>query len=267
MDHGVEEEPVSITMLSLPALALHFLPNPGAVQPHPVPAEAKVAAGQEAVLPGQALREPPVRSPEAKMVPVAIIRPFAPAEFMESRLRGRSGRIGKFSWSLESERTRPISSDRFALGKTPHHRTLALEGVIGWDIGNEQLIARAGSEKDKRPDRVASGDQAFAKTRALVGGIGWSHAGQWRFDLSLRDTTAQAKSPMARLIDLASGSPRAERQIQAQFSLAPMAYGGSKSLTLGAQASTGRLKGFDRTLAGSGAPRDTGASVFARLAF
>ena len=258
---------MSITMLSLPALALHFLPNPGVVQPQPVPAEASVAADQEAALPSEALREPPTRSPEAKTVPIAILRPFALAEFTESRLRGRAGRIGKLSWSLKSERTRPINSDRFAIGKTPHHRTLALEGVIGWDVGNEQLIARVGSEMDKRPDRVASGDQAFAKTRALVGGIGWSHAGRWRFDLSLRDTTAQAKSPMARLIDLASGSPRAERQIQAQLSLAPMAFGGSKSLTLGTQASTGRLKGFDRTLAGSGTPRDTSASVFARLAF
>lgn len=258
---------MSITLLSLPALALHFLPNPGAVQPQPIPMGISAVAREEAALPGEALREPPARSPEAKMLPVAIIRPFAPAEFMESRLRGRAGRIGELSWALDAERSRPGTSDRFAMGKSPHHRTLALEGALGWEMGNEQLIARAGGEMDKRPDRVASGEYAFAKTRALVGGIGWSHAGQWRIDLSLRDTTAQAKSPIARLIDLASGSPRAERKVQVQFSLASIALGGSKAMTLGAQASTGRLKGFDRTLAGSSAPRDTGASVFARIAF
>ena len=258
---------MSITLLSLPVLALYPLSNPGAVQLRPVLAEVSIAWDEAKTLPGAALRERPAQSPEARSGPVSIFRPLTPTEFTQSRLRGRSGRIGKLSWSLESERTRPITADRFVVGKTRLHRTLAFEGVLGWDTGNEHLIARGGSEIDKRPDRVASGDQAFAKTRALFGGIGWSHAEQWRFDLSLRDTTAQTKSPMSRLIDLASGSPRAESQAQAQISLAPRAFGGGKSLTLGAQASTGRLKGFDRSLAGSGAPRDTCASVSARLAF
>lgn len=180
--------------------------------------------------------------------------------------RVRTASIGKLSWTLETERGRAAVADPLVSGRTSRHRYLSAEGTLDWDLGRDHLVGHIAAELDKRPDLVASGDRAFAKTRSLAAGIGWSHDGHWRLDLTMRQTSAQAKSPVARLVDLASGASRAERQVQAELSLATLAMGGTKVLTIGAQASAGHLIGFDQELTGSGR-RDDGAGVFARLTF
>ncbi len=256
-----------IHLLSLPALATYLLANPG---PAPLPADPTLPlsslVGTEAV-------EAPLKprnqaaSAETELPVVAIGQGFAPLETMDVRRRSRAGHLGDVSWSVSAERRRQPSSDRLSSGRTSRHRTLAMDAVVGWNLADEWLTARVGSEMDKRPDRVVGGDQSFAKTRSLIAGVGWSHRGRWRLDLALRSTTAQAKSPAARLVDLASGAPRAERQAQVQLSLAPIALGADSAITLGAQASVGQLSGLDRTLAGPGGGRNSGASLFARIVF
>ena len=256
-----------IQLLSLPALATYLLVTPG---PASLPSEIAVplsnVVGTEAIEPQVEPRRQLV-SAEAELPVVAIGQGFAPLETMDVRRRSQAGHWGDVAWSVSAERRRQPSYDRLSSGRTSRHRTLAVDAMLGWNLADEWLTARVGSEMDKRPDRVVGGDQSFAKTRSLIAGVGWSHGGQWRLDLTLRSTAAQAKSPTARLVDLASGAPRAERQAQVQLSLAPVALGAGRALTLGAQASVGQLSGFDRTLAGPGGSRNSGASLFARIVF
>ena len=256
-----------IQLLSLPTLAAYLLVPPG-----PVSLPAEMALPLPQVIGTEAI-EAPVKprhqavSVETELPVVALGQGFAPLETMDLRRRSRAGHLGDVSWSVSAERRRQPSNDRLSSGRTSRHRTLAVDAGLGWNLADEWLTAHVGAEMDKRPDRVVGGDQAFAKTRSLIAGVGWSHGGQWRLDLALRSTTAQAKSPVARLVDLASGAPRAERQAQVQLSLAPIALGANRAITLGAQASVGKLSGFDRSLAGPGGSRDNGASLFARIVF
>ena len=256
-----------IQLLSLPALAAYLLVNPG-----PASRLAETALPLSNGIGTEAI-EAPVRprhqavSAETEFPVVVIGQGFAPLEIMEVRRRSQAGQLGDLSWSVSSERRRQPSDKRLSSVRTSRHRTLAVDAVLGWNLADEWLTARVGSEMDKRPDRVVGGDQSFAKTRSLIAGVGWSHRGRWRLDLALRSTTAQAKSPAARLVDLASGAPRAERQAQVQLSLAPIALGADSAITLGAQASVGQLSGLDRTLAGPGGGRNSGASLFARIVF
>lgn len=256
-----------IQLLSLPALATYLLASPGSV---PLPAEPTMQqpsqVGTEA---DQVLLKPRHQADSAETIlpVVAIGQGFAELETMDVRRRSQAGQLGDVSWSVSSERRRQPSYDRLSPGRTSRHRTLAVDARLGWNLAEEWLIAHVGAEMDKRPDRVVGGDQSFAKTRSMSAGVGWSHAGQWRLDLSLRSTAAQGKSPTARLVDLASGAPRAERRAQVQLSLAPIALGAERTVTLGAQASVGQLSGFDRVLVGPGGRRNSGASLFARIVF
>ena len=254
-----------IQLLSLPTLAAYLLAPPG---PASLPAEMALplpkVIGTEAV---EAPVKPRHLAADIELSAVAILQGFAPLETMDVRRRNQTGHLGDISWSVSAERRRERTYDSPSSGRISRHRTLAVDAALGWNLAGDWLTARVGAEMDKRPDRVVGGDQAFAKTRSLIAGVGWSHDGQWRLDLALRSTTAQAKSPVARLVDLASGAPRAERQAQVQLSLVPIALGADRAVTLGAQASVGQLSGFDRALAGPGGSRNNGASLFARIVF
>lgn len=254
-----------IQLLSLPTLAAYLLVPPGPVS---LPAEMALplpqVIGTEAV---EAPVKPRHLAADIELSAVAIGQGFAQLEAMNVRRRNQTGHLGDISWSVSAERRRERTYDSPSSGRISRHRTLAVDAALGWNLAGDWLTARVGAEMDKRPDRVVGGDQAFAKTRSLIAGVGWSHDGQWRLDLALRSTTAQAKSPVARLVDLASGAPRAERQAQVQLSLAPIALGADRAVTLGAQASVGQLSGFDRALAGPGGSRNNGASLFARIVF
>lgn len=258
-----------ISLLSLPALVVPVLASAGAVPmptvgSRPTPSfalEQSLESGNQL----SHLTGPRVSTPERPML--QMIRPPAPSEATDLRIHGRDGRLGDLAWSIASERRRS-RSDGMGDKRAALHRTLDADATLAFDLSPaDSVIARATLEMDKRADILTRGDQSFAKTRSLGAGIGWSHGGRWRLDLAWRDTSAQARSPMARLVDLASGAPRAERQTRLQLSLAPVKIGQGAMLTLGAQASVGRLNGYDRALSGPGARRDNGASVFARFAF
>ena len=186
---------------------------------------------------------------------------------MESRRYSRAGRVAGLSWSLGSERLRPRHFERLAGDRLTQHRAVAADAELGLDFASDRLSAVANVILEKRPNGIISSSRNFASTRTLGAGIGWSHAGQWRLDLGFQNTTAHATSPMARLADLVNGSPRAERQVDAQLTLAPFALGPRASATFGLRASTGRLTGYDQSLSGSGNRRDNGVSLVARLAF
>ena len=256
-----------IQLLSLPTLAAYLLVPPGpASRPAEMALPLPKVVGTEAVEAPVKPRHQPFAA-DSELSAVAIGQGFAPLESMDVRRRNQTGHLGDISWSVSAERRRERTYDSLSSGRTSRHRTLVIDAALDWKPSGDWLTARVGAEMDKRPDRVVGGDQSVAKTRSLIAGVGWSHGGRWRLDLALRSTSAQAKSPMARLVDLASGAPRAERQAHVQLSLAPIALGTDKALTLGAQASVGQLSGFDRTLAGPGGIRNSGASLFARIVF
>ena len=256
-----------IQLLSLPTLAAYLLVPPGpASRPAEMALPLPKVVGTEAVEAPVKPRHQPFAA-DTELPVVVIGQGFAPLEAMDVRRRNQAGHLGDVSWSVSAERRRGRTYDRLSPGRISRHRTLAVDAALGWNLADEWLTARVGAEMDKRPDRVVGGDQGFAKTRSLIAGVGWSHGGHWRLDLALRSTTAQAKSPVARLVDLASGAPRAERQAQVQLSLAPIALGAGRAITLGAQASVGQLAGFDRSLAGPGGGRNNGTSLFARIVF
>lgn len=260
-------EPVSIALISLSAVAPYLLTSP---DPAANRAEVALPPSTEAAA---ATVEPPAE-PRRQLAPgeaeipfFAVSRDVAVQEAMEVRRRSLLGQLGEASWSVSAERRRAVSRDRFGAGRTSRHRALLIDAGLGWKLSGDWLTARVGAEMDKRPDLAVGGNQAFAKTRTLTAGVGWSHGGRWRLDFVLRSTTAQARSPVARLVDLASGAARAERQAQVQLALAPIALGADGAITLGAQASVAQLVGFDRSLAGPEGKRNTGAALFARIAF
>ena len=199
--------------------------------------------------------------------PIALVRPTMVAESMDTKRHNRAGRLGALTWSIEVERRHSWSAVHSSSNRRAQHRFVGLDAELGRAVGNDLVVAYLGGEFDKRPDRVASGEQAFASTRTMLAGIGWSHRGAWRIDIGLHKTNSRAKSASARLIDLASGAPRAERQATAQFTLAPMAMKSGMLATFGAQASAGRLTGFDPNLARIGTAPDRAALLFARVRF
>lgn len=200
-------------------------------------------------------------------LPIALARPAMTAETMATKSRNRSGRLGALTWSIQVERGHSWSTDPPSSNRRSQHRFVGLDAEVGRALGNDFVVAHLGGEFDKGPDRVASGEQAFASKRTILAGIGWSHRGAWRIDIGLHKTNSRAKSASARLIDLASGAPRAGLEATAQFTLAPMAMKGGMVATFGAQASAGRLTGYDPNLADSGTAPNRAASLFARVRF
>jgi hypothetical protein len=258
------ERTVPLALLSIPALAL---------QPVTLPAAAADAVANAVVITAVAeSRESRTSPTRASLTPrgettIAILPRLAPVTsgLTETIRNTRVGHRAGLGWSFDAERLRPQHFEWLPADKATQRRAIAANAELGMDFAGDRLSALANASLEKRPNDIAASNRNFASSRTFGAGIGWNHGGQWRFDLSIQSTSAQAKSPIARLADLANGSARSERQVNAQLTLAPVALARRASATFGIRASAGQLTGYDRALAEGGTRRDIGVSLVARL--
>lgn len=257
-----------LVLLSIPALALQPVVAPvTTAQTWPVAIPVAITA-MVATRPPQ-MEKSRVPDPPAVEIRTLAVPRFAPitTDLLETARRSRTSRFGDFSLSLDTERIRAKRFEGLTADKVTQHREIGVAGELGIDFAGDRLGALVEAGLEKRPNPIVASNRNFASTRMFGAGFGWSHGGKWRLDLNIQNTTAQAKSAMARLAELASGSARAERKVGAQLTLAPMALWPGVSATFGLEASAGRLTGYDRNLAGGGKRNDNGASLVARLTF
>ena len=258
-----------LVLLSIPALAWQQSATPAAAYA----SSATIPVAITAIAEPPASRVEPARVTHARRgeMTIAVVPRLAPiaGELVERRRNGRAGRLARISWSLGIERLRRQSFASLPADKLTQHQAIVANAELGINFAGDRLCALANATLDKRPNGIVASNRNSASTRTLGAGIGWSHAGQWRLDIGVQSTTTttQAKSPMVRLADLSDGSAGAERQVDAQLTLAPVALGPRAAATFGIRASAGQLTDSDRTLSATLNRRDNGVSLVARLAF